>query len=235
MSTSDTAIEESADTHSRLDALLPRTWVQLIAAVAALLFLGGSVTYFAVERADRPPAKDSVDVGFLYDMIAHHEQALQMSNAEIVNGATPGIQVFAREILLFQSYEIGLMDRKLDEWGYQRENPPDLAMSWMDMPVAHDHMPGMASEDEMDRLGGADGRQADALFIPLMQDHHAGGVHMAEYAAEHTKDPFVRDLAVRMARNQRMEIAELEGARGRAELPKEPAGYEPAIIPDGHG
>lgn len=234
MSASDSATEVPEDRHSRLDALLPGTWLQLIAAVAALLFLGGSVAYFAVDRADRPPAKSSVDVGFLYDMLAHHEQALQMANAEIVNGATPGIQVFAREILLFQSYEIGLMDRKLDEWGYQRENPPDLAMSWMDMPVPHEDMPGMASEDEMDRLGDADGRQADALFIPLMQDHHAGGVHMAEYAAEHAKDPFVRDLAARMARNQRMEIAELEGASQRAELPEEPAGYEPAVIPDGH-
>ena len=235
MTETEAAPSESRTRPSALDAALPRTWLQLVAGVAAMLFLGGSIAYFAVSTADRPPAKSSVDVGFLYDMIAHHEQALQMANAEIVNGTTPSIQVFAREILLFQAYEIGLMDRKLDEWGYQRENPPQLAMTWMGMPVAHDDMPGMASAEEMDRLSEATGTDTDALFIALMKDHHAGGVHMAEYAAEHADDPFVRDLAARMARNQGVEIGELDAARERARLSPAPTGHEPATMPQNEG
>lgn len=241
MTEAEAAPVESASRAPGLDAALPRTWLQLAAGVAALIFLGGALAYFAITRADRPPAKSSVDVGFLYDMIAHHEQALQMSNIEIVKGTTPGIQVFAREILLFQAYEIGLMDRKLDEWGYQRENPPEEAMTWMGMPVRHDDMPGMASADEMERLSEATGTDTDALFIALMKDHHAGGVHMAEYAAKHADDAFVRDLAGRMARNQRVEVGELDAARERADLPASPAGHEPAVIPsaaahgDDHG
>ena len=230
MTETETAPAETRSRAPALGAILPRTWLQLVAGVAAMLFLGGSIAYVALTSADRPPRKGSVDVGFLYDMIAHHEQALQMANIEMANGSTPAAQVFAREILLFQAYEIGLMDRQLDRWGYQRGNPPAQAMTWMGMPVAHDDMPGMASAEEMDRLSDVAGTETDALFIALMKDHHAGGVHMAQYAAEHARDQFVRDLARRMARNQRIEIAELDAARERAGLPRAPTGYEPDTI-----
>ena len=43
-----------------------------------------------------------------------------------------------------------------------------------------------------------------------MGEHHLGGVHMAEYAAEHGSDPQIRELAARMARNQRIEAKEYE-------------------------
>lgn len=59
-----------------------------------------------------------------------------------------------------------------------------------------------------------------ALFIPLTQGHHQGGVHIAEFAAKNAESEFVRRLAARMARNQRIEINELEGARA----PSEPRG-----------
>ena len=35
-----------------------------------------------------------------------------------------------------------------------------------------------------------------------------GGIHMADDAKDMAKDPFVRDLATRVARNQRIEINE---------------------------
>jgi uncharacterized protein (DUF305 family) len=57
------------------------------------------------------------------------------------------------------------------------------------------------------------------LFLTLMIDHHRGGVHMASYAAEHAGDEDVRQLAARIARNQEMEIEELEVAGARYGLP----------------
>lgn len=190
------------------------------------MYLAGAVGYFIGTRDTGAPGPNSVDVGFLQDMITHHEQAIQMSMTEIVEGAEPGVQTFAREIVLFQSYEIGLMDRRLGEWGYRREQRSDTAMRWMDMPVAAEDMPGRPSDAEMEAFGDFTGRDVDGRFLKLMQDHHAGGVHMAAYAAEHASDPFVRELAARMARNQRIEIGELEGARGRANLPAQPRGYD---------
>ncbi len=204
---------------------------QLVFLVVALLYLAGSVGYVLGSRSPGHPGKGSVDVGFLYDMITHHEQAIAMSTVELGSGADSGTKVFAREILTLQAYEIGLMDQQLANWGHAAERPGATAMEWMGMPVEAENMPGMASDAELAALREARGADADALFIPLMQDHHRGGVHMAEYAAENADSEFVRTLADRMARNQRIEINELEGARVRANLPANPPNYVPAEIP----
>jgi uncharacterized protein (DUF305 family) len=155
-------------------------------------------------------------------MTAHHEQAVAMAVAELAHGDADAVTVYAREILTLQSYEIGLMDRQLAHWDLPAEDPRPPAMEWMNMPVTVAQMPGMASEAELDHLSAARGRDADAVFIALMQDHHRGGVHMAEYAAQHARSEFVRTLAARMARNQRIEINELEQARVRVGLPALP-------------
>jgi uncharacterized protein (DUF305 family) len=48
-----------------------------------------------------------------------------------------------------------------------------------------------------------------------MTDHHRGGIHMAQYAAEHAKDLRVRSLAERMATTQQGEIGDFERAAKR--------------------
>ena len=191
--------------------------LRTIALVAALCFLAGSFGYFL--GRGRPPAADSADVGFLYDMLHHHEQAIQLSTLELAHGETADVQSFAREIVLFQSYEIGLMDAQLDQWGYEREQPPETAMGWMGHEVDPDAMPGLATEEEVEALSEARGREADALFLDLMQAHHRGGVEMAEAAAGLVRDDDLRELARRIADVQRSEIAELDAARERASLP----------------
>ena len=200
-------------------------------SVVAMLYVAGTIGFVIGARDGDRPAGDSVDVRFLQDMISHHEQAIELSNIELVAGVDAGIKGFAREILTFQAYEIGLMEGKLAEWGRSPEDRSDTAMAWMDHPVPVDQMPGMASEDELRLLGQAEGAAVDALFVPLMQDHHRGGIHMADHAAEAASDPTVRAWAARMVRNQRVEIGELDAARQRAGLDPTPDGYVPADIP----
>lgn len=214
-----------------VERFVPRNWLGLIGLIGAVAFLGAAVTYAVVERGDRPPAESSADVGFLRDMSSHHEQALALATSELQNGTSPEAQLFAREILQQQSWELGAMHRQLQLWGRQRDGSTDEAMAWMDMPTPVDAMPGMASDDELAALRKSEGAEADALFIALMQDHHRGGVAMATAAAEQVSDPWVKALAERMARNQAIEIREMESARGRAELTDEPAGYEPGPFP----
>jgi uncharacterized protein (DUF305 family) len=184
-----------------------------VVVVVALCALAGIVGF--VLGSGAPPDRGSTDVGFLLDMSVHHEQGVAMANLELINGETEGVQVFAREILRDQSWDLGLMQFQLGEWGYRREEAGPRAMQWMDMDVALEEMPGMATEDELALLRNARGRDADALFLTLMIDHHEGGVHMASYAAEHAGDEDVRRLAARIARNQEMEIEELEAAGAR--------------------
>jgi uncharacterized protein (DUF305 family) len=178
---------------------------RLAAAALALAFLAGSLGFLIGTRsaAGDVPDRDSAEVEFLYDMIHHHEQALEMSSLELTNGGEPRILHFAREITQQQSYEIGVMQQLLRSWGY---DPSE------DDPAAHADMPGMASQAEMDALSDAEGQAADELFLRLMIAHHRGGAQMAAFASERADEPQVNDLAKRMARVQQMEIGEMTDA-----------------------
>lgn len=196
--------------------------VQRIALAVAFAFLAGSLGYAIGSRTGDAdvPAAGSADVGFLWDMIAHHEQAIVMAQYQIADGAEQRVTKFAREIVQSQSYEIGLMEAYLARWGqarYRGEGEP--AMGWMGHSMATEEMPGMASEEELDRLAGLDGRDLDALFIQLMKEHHEGGVEMAEAGAADVADPAVRALASRIARYQAVEIQEMEMTRVDLGLP----------------
>ena len=193
----------------------------LVALILALCFLAG-VTGWRVGRGS-PPGRDSADVGFLFDMVAHHQQATQIAQLELANGQLRQAKHFAEEVDRFQSYEIGLMDRMLEEWGYAIEESPAQAMAWMGAGVPSAAMPGLASADEMERLRTA-GDDTDAVFLALMIDHHAGAVGMAEEAVERANDEDVRELAARMAAAQRFEIRELLGLAKREALDTTPFG-----------
>lgn len=110
------------------------------------------------------------------------------------------------------------MQARLEDWGHVREDPPPKAMEWTGPATARDAMPGMASEAQIQQLLEAKGRDADALFVDLMQAHHRGGVEMADYAAKRLDDRRVRTLAAAIARNQRAEIGELQAAEVKAGL-----------------
>jgi len=194
----------------------PSRWARVVPAViavVALCALAGVLGF--VVGSGRPPGRDSVDVGFLLDMSVHHEQATAMANLELINGQSEDVKVFAREILRDQSYEIGLMQFQLGDWGYTREEAGPDAMAWMGMPVPLADMPGLATEAQLDLLRAARGRDADRLFLELMIPHHEGGIHMASYAVEHASDADVRQLAGRIQHNQRLEIQELRYTQGR--------------------
>lgn len=182
----------------------------LVALIAALCFLAGSIGW--VIGQGRPPGRDSADVTFLYGMIDHHLQAIHLSAVELHAGEQPRILTFAEEIHRFQSYEIGLMEGILTEWGYVRD----------DGSGGHD-MPGLASEEELDGLRDA-GEATDAWFVALMVDHHAGGIVMLDEVIADGDDDEVRALAARMRKAQASEIGELLRTAERLGLEVPPDG-----------
>jgi uncharacterized protein (DUF305 family) len=210
------------------------SWGRALVLAAALAFLGFAVGVF-VSR-DQPPGEGSVDVGFYRDMTAHHQQALSLATLELANGENATVRSYAREVLTFQSYEVGVMHQTLSEWGYSSEQQSDEAMAWMDtpgMPVPADQMPGYVTEDQIDELNQARGRAADSLFLELMAEHHRGGLHMADYAADNASDEGVRQLAARMAHNQAQEINEYRDTARRLgyDITIQPSNV-PADVPD---
>ncbi len=182
------------------------SWPRVAVVALAVAFLAFAVG--VVVTQDRSPAADSVDVGFLQDMITHHDQAIQIARVVVAYGEDPIVNSYAQDVLADQSYETGVMTRMLGEWGYTRDDRSDQAMAWMGMPVPVADMPGLLSDDEMAEITAARGSELDRLFLERMAEHHRGGIHMAEAAASTAESADVRELAQRMAHNQAGEIDE---------------------------
>jgi uncharacterized protein (DUF305 family) len=181
-------------------------WTALAAAVA---FLIGAVGYLVgVRTTEASDALNAVDVGFLQDMLDHHDQAVELSLLELENGENPTARHFAQETIIFQRREIGLMERLLEEGGETRGEVPRDVMGWMDMATPLAEMPGMASQAELDELAAARGADADRLFLELMREHHRGGIHMADWAIQNGSNERVRQLAQQIADYQRIEVNE---------------------------
>jgi uncharacterized protein (DUF305 family) len=205
------AEDPDAETETDLDEGAPGglSWAKVAVLAVAVAFLGFAVGVFV--NRDNPPAADSADVGFLQDMLTHHQQAVEIALLESAYGSDPTVRSFASDVLVFQNYEIGVMTQMLRNWGFTQADRSDQAMAWMDMPVPVDQMPGLLTKEQMDEISEARGADLDALFLDRMAEHHRGGIHMAEAAAGLVHDPDVRALAQRIARNQATEINEYRG------------------------
>jgi uncharacterized protein (DUF305 family) len=193
------------------------TWFtrrQVLAASFAGLVLGvgvgTSVTKKLLQDRERQRNRPTdVDLGFVNDMLDHHDQAVEMSLITLnKQDISVPVRQFATEIVIFQRYEIGLLEARLTVWGRERAADDRTAMAWMGMGSKVSDMMGMAQPDDLERLKNATGADADREFLTLMRSHHEGGVPMAEYAATQASDFEVLILATRMAKVQRLEVTE---------------------------
>ncbi|WP_330321364.1 DUF305 domain-containing protein [Streptomyces clavifer] len=156
------------------------------------------------------PSEGSADVGFARDMSIHHQQAVEM--AFIVRDRTDDEDVrrFAYDIINTQANQRGMMLGWLEIWDRPKssDRPP---MEWMGHTFTPRSdgslMPGMATDEQLDRLRAAEGRAAEVLFLRLMTVHHRAGADMAQAAAGAAGTDEIRNLATGMDRAQESEIA----------------------------
>ena len=141
-----------------------------------------------------------------------------MAMAVIGRDSDPTTQSFAREVVIYQRWEIGVMDTLLAGWGKGRGDVGRTAMAWMGMPSPVGAMPGMQSAEAIQQLGTLTGKDLDKAFFTMIREHHLGGVHMATYAAEHAHTKQVRELAARIAQYQEVEANEYTEALKRLGL-----------------
>ena len=111
------------------------------------------------------------DVRFMQGMIGHHAQAVEMVALLPGRSTSEPMRLLARRIEVSQADEIAMMQRWLSDRGQALPDP-------------HAHhapgglMPGMLSEEAMDRLKGARGTEFDRLFLEGMIQHHLGALTM---------------------------------------------------------
>ncbi|WP_426572064.1 DUF305 domain-containing protein [Aquihabitans sp. McL0605] len=189
------------------------------ALVVAVAFLVGAIAFVVGQRDGDADPLNAVDVGFMQDMGYHHEQAVQMSLLLLAKeGLDPNLTSYAQEIIIGQRYEQGVFSATLDRFHHDSE-PGDTVMGWMGEPLPIDKMTGLATDAQMEQLRNATGKDAEALWIALMSEHHLAGLHMADYAARHGKDETTRNLALSMVKNQRSEVLDLARYRTSHDLP----------------
>jgi uncharacterized protein (DUF305 family) len=161
---------------------------------------------------------NAVDVGFLQDMLVHHEQALLIANIYLDERPDSGVAPYAREVLLYQEREIEWMNDWLAEEGYDSGEPDRMAMGWMGMSMPVAEMPGMQTQERLDELDEATGEDADRLFFRIMADHHLGGIHMGDFAKVNGARVEITEFAGTVSRNQSIEIIEYQAAYERLGL-----------------
>lgn len=193
-------------------------WRRWLWPALAVVLVAAAAAFGALWWTARPPAEGDPAVTFARDMIAHHQQAVEM--ALIVRERTDDAELrqVALDMVLTQQSQIGQMQGWLEVWRlpFSGAQPPmsDHSGHGADMPANM----GMASAADVDSLRTLPAAEAEAQFLRLMIVHHQGGVSMAEAALRQTALPEVVRLAESIVASQTTEIGymqQLLQARGQ--------------------
>ena len=124
------------------------------------LFAAAAIWALGADENQLTPM-NAVDIGFLQDMLDHHDQALFISNLYLDDNADGDAAPYAREVIMFQERDIGWMEDWLAEEGYARGEADRVAMVWMDEPTPVAEMRGMQTPERLRELADASGTEAD--------------------------------------------------------------------------
>ncbi|GAA0940012.1 DUF305 domain-containing protein [Virgisporangium aurantiacum] len=150
---------------------------------------------------------NDADVTFAQNMIAHHQQAVEMADLAASRAASTEVKTLATQIKAAQQPEIDTMTAWCKAWG-----KPTVPAGGHD---GHS-MPGMMSTQDMDTLKAARGAAFDKQFAQMMIDHHTGAIQMAQEVQKNGSNPEVKKLAADIEKVQQAEIASLKKVLGQS-------------------
>jgi len=158
------------------------------------------------------PGDNSPDAGFARDMSSHHAQAVEMAMIAAARATDSDVRTLGYDIALTQENQIGIMQTWLTFWGL---NPTSdtKPMAWMPEGTAalkNGLMPGMATQEQMQELRDAKGKQVDILFLKLILAHHLGGIHMVDGVLAQSQNTEVTSLAQNMKNGQQREVTVIQ-------------------------
>lgn len=151
------------------------------------------------------PGHTEADVAFMQMMILHHDQAITMT--EWVDDRTQDrdIRLLAERMRISQEDELDFMAGWLQERGTPlRGDHADHGGGMM--------MPGMLTEEQLDRLEDADGEEFERLFLEYMIQHHSGALEMVAdlWASDGGQEPAIGQFARHVEGDQGIEIARMQ-------------------------
>jgi uncharacterized protein (DUF305 family) len=204
----DTAAAPAADRSGR------HLWVAALSLGVGLL-LGGAMGILWPRLT--MPGPDSTEAGFARDMSTHHAQAVEMGMIAYAKASDGDVRAMGGDIALNQQGQIGIMQSWLRAWSLDPTGS-QRPMEWMPGGpglVRNGLMPGMATPVQMQKLRDATGKTVDVEFLRLMQQHHLGGIHMAQAILELTEDAEVKEFAQIMVNGQQRELTDIRSLMDR--------------------
>lgn len=189
----------------------------------------------AKEKAGGDTEPNAADFRYATMMIAHHQQAVVMTELADKRAGDDGVRKFASRIGAAQGPEIKAMRGWLKQNRSAKAAPGDGGHG--DHGGAHedghgsgdgdqgsgnesneDHeghagMPGMATEAQLAQLRAAKGTAFDHLFLTLMTTHHEGAVTMAVQLMKDGNDVRVQEMATDLMAQQKAEIKRMRNLR----------------------
>ena len=180
-----------------------RMWSGVVAAVAVLALVVAGVALLRDDDGWMPHRDADAwsmggrtagawttddEAGFLREMVAHHDEAIEMAG-ELARSERPAMRALGARIVSSQTAQVEQMEAWLDEW--YADEPADTAY-----------------EPMMRDLSGLAGDRLDRTFLEDMVGHHMAAVMMSQRllvhgTAEHDE---VADLARTIRTEQVREI-----------------------------
>jgi uncharacterized protein (DUF305 family) len=148
-------------------------------------------------------APNGLDMLFAKMMVAHHAQAVTMSETLL---AKPGVPERAGHIAGFiardQRREIGEMNAWLQAWGQPPVDPADPAVARLHGTGAGH---GMLTDAQLAEITQAAPAPATRLYLQHMIEHHRGAITMAQSILDGGANAYIRGLAKHIINEQSAE------------------------------
>ncbi|MEJ6607325.1 MAG: DUF305 domain-containing protein [Candidatus Planktophila sp.] len=167
----------------------------LLLAVISLPFFSHSAT--ASSHASTLKNLGMNEIMFAQGMIPHHQQAIEMSNMALKNGAGSDVKKLAKGIVSAQGKEIS----QFKYW---------LRATKSSMTMDHDMgMGGMLSKIELTALKKLKGSKFNIAFLKAMVAHHEGALEMVSLL-DRTKNSEAKKIAIDIRAGQSAEITSMK-------------------------
>jgi uncharacterized protein (DUF305 family) len=141
------------------------------------------------------------DATWLAMMLAHHQQAVDLSDLPLEQTNNQEIKDLATQIRGAQYPEMEYMNGLLYEAGY---------LEPIDVQDHLTHMQGMLSSTEFDDLAQLRGAEFDQAFLAAMISHHEGAIDMCTTMLATGTSMTVKELAQKIIDAQTVEISQMK-------------------------
>lgn len=175
---------------------LPRPRLVFVAALAALIATSGVIADPASAR--KGPTHNRADDVFSQKIRKHHLHGIAMAQIALAKSADPAVRDLAARILAKQTAEVRRMRVLLRGSGASLNGPPVPAIRTLN------------EAQQLAELRARTGPDFDRVFLTYMQQHHFGGVDMAEIEIRAGQRRATRRLAIEIRATQLREAEEME-------------------------